>query len=368
MTRLKIAVYAICKNEEKFVDRWMDSMQEADLVVVADTGSTDRTVEKLKARGAMVYEIKVEPWRFDVARNIALSFVPGDVDVCVSTDLDEVIEPGWREKIEKAWTPQTTGLKYMFTRRFNPDGSRGLTFWKDKIHHRHGFRWIYPIHEVLAYYGEKPEHYIWEPGIQVNHYPDTTKSRGQYLPLLELSVKEDPDNDRNTHYLGREYMYYGMWDKCIATLQKHLSLPRAQWKDERCASMRFIARAYQAKGNYKEAKIWLYKAIAEAPYLREPYMEFAKLAYQERDWPAVYHMVEETLKIKERPATYIYELFAWDATVYDLGSLSCYELGMFDKSYEMVQKAVEMSPHNERLKNNLAIIKAKVEGLKQRRD
>ena len=34
MTNYKIAVYAICKNEVQFVDRWMDSMQEADLVVV----------------------------------------------------------------------------------------------------------------------------------------------------------------------------------------------------------------------------------------------------------------------------------------------------------------------------------------------
>ena len=46
----KICVYAIAKNEEQFVDRWVDSMSEADVIVVLDTGSTDRTVEKLKAR------------------------------------------------------------------------------------------------------------------------------------------------------------------------------------------------------------------------------------------------------------------------------------------------------------------------------
>ena len=48
----KICVYAISKNEEPFVDRWMDSMSEADEVVVLDTGSEDGTVEKLRARGA----------------------------------------------------------------------------------------------------------------------------------------------------------------------------------------------------------------------------------------------------------------------------------------------------------------------------
>ncbi|MEI3499576.1 MAG: glycosyltransferase [Bacilli bacterium] len=48
MKKYKIVVYAISKNEEKFVDRWVDSMQEADEIYVLDTGSTDKTVSKLK--------------------------------------------------------------------------------------------------------------------------------------------------------------------------------------------------------------------------------------------------------------------------------------------------------------------------------
>ena len=42
----KVCVYAICKNEEKFVDRWYNSMKEADQIFVLDTGSTDNTVNK----------------------------------------------------------------------------------------------------------------------------------------------------------------------------------------------------------------------------------------------------------------------------------------------------------------------------------
>ena len=33
---MKVIVYAICKNEAQFADRWMDSMSEADQVVVLD--------------------------------------------------------------------------------------------------------------------------------------------------------------------------------------------------------------------------------------------------------------------------------------------------------------------------------------------
>lgn len=98
---MKVCVYAICKDEEQFVDRWVDSMQGADEIYVLDTGSTDQTVEKLKARGVRVEKKVIIPWRFDVARNESLKLVPDDCDVCVCTDLDEVLIPGWREVIEK---------------------------------------------------------------------------------------------------------------------------------------------------------------------------------------------------------------------------------------------------------------------------
>mgnify|MGYP002799969756 FL=1 len=92
---MKVIVYAIAKNEEKFVDRWVDSMQEADEIIVLDTGSTDKTVEKLKKRNVKVYEQKIYPWRFDTARNESLAKVPTDADICVCADLDEVFVPGW---------------------------------------------------------------------------------------------------------------------------------------------------------------------------------------------------------------------------------------------------------------------------------
>ena len=92
----KIVVYAISKNEEKFVERWVNSMKEADDIYVLDTGSTDNTVNLLNNFGVKVKEEKIDPWRFDVARNLSLEMIPDDVDICVCTDLDEVFEPGWR--------------------------------------------------------------------------------------------------------------------------------------------------------------------------------------------------------------------------------------------------------------------------------
>ena len=101
MNKFKVCVYAISKNEEKFVERWVNSMKEADEIYVLDTGSTDNTVKFLKNKGVNVVVKKVSPWRFDIARNASLDLVPLDTDICVCTDLDEVFESGWRKKIEE---------------------------------------------------------------------------------------------------------------------------------------------------------------------------------------------------------------------------------------------------------------------------
>ena len=81
---MKIAVYAISKNEEEFVERFCASAKEADLILIADTGSTDNTVGLARSLGATVYDISVRPWRFDKARDTALNLIPGDYDVCIS--------------------------------------------------------------------------------------------------------------------------------------------------------------------------------------------------------------------------------------------------------------------------------------------
>lgn len=353
---MKVCVYAICKNEEKFVDRWVNSMSEADEIYVLDTGSTDETVKKLKEKGVYVRVKEIKPWRFDIARNESLKLVPEDTDICVCTDLDEVFEKGWRKKLEQNWSSDTTRARYNYNWSFDEYGNPATNFYIEKIHSRKDYLWKHPVHEILKYKGNCIEKFITVDNITLNHYPDTNKSRGQYLPLLELSVKEDPTNDRNVHYLGREYMYYEKWNECIDTLIKHLNLRSATWKDERCASMRFISRSYIALKRYDEAKMWLEKAINEVPYLREPYVEMALLEYNQNNFNEAYHMLNKALEIKEKTKTYINENFCWDSTIYDLLSICCYNLGMIEESISNINIALEKNPNDERLINNKKII------------
>ena len=355
MNKYKICVYAICKNEEKFVKRWVESMKEADQIYVLDTGSTDDTVEKLKNLGVTVKTKEITPWRFDIARNESLKMVDLDADICVCTDLDEVFNKGWRKKLEQIWDNETTCLYYNYNWALDEYNNPKVNFYIGKIHTRNNYVWTHPVHEVLKYNNGDEKVKIPDE-ITLNHYPDISKSRSSYLPLLELSVKEDPEDDRNMHYLGREYMYYKKWDKAIETLIKHLGLKKAVWKDERCASMRFISRCYQNLNRYDEAEDWLKKAIDEAPYLRDAYMEMALLQYKMENWDEIEKNCLEALKITNNPKSYINEPFTYDETVYDLLSITYFHKQKYEESLKMANIALQMNPKNVRILNNINLI------------
>lgn len=351
---MKIVVYAISKNEEKFVDRWVNSMKEADAIYVLDTGSTDNTVKMLKNNNVNVVVKEINPWRFDEARNASLDIIPDEFDIYVCTDLDEVLLPGWRKKLEENWKKNTTRAKYTYNWKLDDNNNPIISFYSDKIHIRKNYIWSHPVHEVLQYNGI--ENYVVIDDLVLNHYPDIYKSRASYLPLLELSVKENPNDDRNMHYLGREYMYYEKWNECIDTLIKHLNLPTALWKDERCASMRFIARSYKNLNRIEEARMWLKKAINETPYLRDPWVELGFLEYENNNFNEAIFYLEEALKIKTHEKTYINEIFTWNETPYDVLAICYFNIYNFKKSLENINLALAINPNDDRLIKNKKII------------
>ncbi len=345
---MKVCVYAIAKNEEKFVYRWIQSMSEADEIYVLDTGSTDNTFELLKEFGVHVSQKIYTNFRFDQARNDSLNLVAEDADICVCTDLDEVFTPGWRKNLESIWQQGIKRAKYRYVWNYNSDGSEGYVFYGDKIHSRHGFWWSHPVHEVLSTDIADFNTAII-PNTTLEHHADITKSRGQYLRLLELSVEEDPQDDRNMHYLGREYMFAGMWQKSIDTLKKHLQMPRATWVDERCASMRFIARCYTNLNKLSEAEFYYKLAICECPNKREPYMDLAKFYYQKEKWLDCASMVCAMLNIHNRDLTYISDPECWGYLPHDMVSICYYYLNDKKNALAHSSKALIQLPNDERL-------------------
>jgi tetratricopeptide (TPR) repeat protein len=345
---MKIAVYTIALNEQQFIKPWYESAKEADYLLIADTGSSDDTIASAQALGINVVKISLKPWRFDDARNVSLALIPDDIDYCIALDMDEVLVPGWRQHLEKI-DPNVTRPRYQYTWNWAPDGSPGLQYGGDKIHKRHGYRWKHPVHEVLV--SDRITEIQGWTGLEIHHHADNTKPRSQYFPLLAQSVLEDPYDDRNAFYYARELYFYGQFAASVEEFKRHLSLPKAVWKPERAASMRYIAKMMD---NFAERESWLKKAIEEAPDRREGYVELAKLYYEHNRWFDCLDVAEKAIEITEKPLEYLCEEFAWGSDPWDYAAIASYRLGLSDKAVQYGTKAVELNPNDPRLTANLA--------------
>lgn len=344
---MKIAVYTITKNEEQFMERWAKSCAEADYRLIVDTGSTDGTVQAAIDNSCIAERIAISPWRFDDARNAALALLPDDIDYCIALDADEVLTPGWRQHLESLDPSIVTRPRYKYVWSWNPDGTEGLVYSGDKIHARRGYRWKHPVHEVIVPVGKEVQQWV---GLEIRHHPDSSKSRSQYLPLLELAVQEDPNDDRNQFYLGREYMFNDMKDLAEKHLLRHLEL--STWRAERSTAMRYLSRVTNQREH------WLLKACAESPDRREPWVESAQMYYEYKNWPMCFSSATKALSIKEKPMEYLCEAQSWGSTPHDLASISAWNMGMKEVSIKYSIDALRLEPSNPRLRSNCHVIHA----------
>jgi glycosyltransferase involved in cell wall biosynthesis len=367
MNKVKTCVYAIALNEIKFVDQFMDHCAEADLVLVCDTGSTDGTAERLKQRGATVYNVTQKPWRFDIPRNTALNLIPNDIDICLSIDLDEFLQPGWSNHINQAWQQHQGAISriaYDYIWNWKEDGiTPDIRFYADKIHSRKNYRWRHPCHETLYYEGDGQECRITIPEVVLHHRADRDKSRAQYLPLLEMAVNEDPENDRMSHYYARELMFRAQYEDAIIEFQRHLSLETARWAEERASSLRYISRCYRYLGKLLDSQQWAIKSTLEWPWSREPWLELARAAHVNKDWNTCFWASEKCLSITERKMTYISDSSCWGSEPYDHAALAAYNLELYDRALLYGKKALNLDPDNKRLSDNLKFYIEKQESI-----
>ena len=356
---MKVAIYTICKNEEKTVERWYESTRDADYHILTDTGSTDGTVALARSLGITVHQVFLNPFRFDDARNASLLVVPEDVDYCVALDADEILAPGWREALEKAHVAGIDRPIYRRLEAFNPDGSVATEFNGFKVHRRFGIRWHYPIHEVPHWYSTEVEKQEFIEGFEVHHHQNKETSRAQYLPLLEMAVKENPDA-RNLYYLGRELSYYKQWDRCTEMLKKYLEL--SIFPQERASACRILGQA-----DPKNAEEWFIKGTEEWAS-RESYLALANHYYLQKDWEACQLVAKRALDFDTKPMEFLAEAWAWGHMADDLVAVSAWQLGDYKTALEHGLKALNISSDDERLQNNVKFYQGKIDAKLQSTD
>ena len=215
----KICVYAICKNEEKFIERWLNAIMpeldpENDYVVVLDTGSTDTTFAKLINASLRYdnlktqcfdYKKEIGYFAFNKARNDSLSLVPFDADICVVFDLDQVPRKGWAELVRESYRNGFDEI-HGYIIDHNDEGAE-LNRWASRNVHPNSRDWHWEriIHEGIVYTGKKDLKVEFNPNFIIDHYPDNkNKDRSIYKTLLEDACKQYPEDPYYGIYLGIE--------------------------------------------------------------------------------------------------------------------------------------------------------------------
>ena len=367
----KICVYAICKNEIKFVDKWLDSMSEADYIVVLDTGSTDGTYEKLKddKRITRVEQQEIKPWRFDVARNESMKLCPEDANILVCTDFDELFEKGWADKVKANWKEDTTRCFYNYAWSHNELGEPRDMFKYDKMHTR-DYHWVFPVHEVLK---AKDDNFK-EIGINLvkditlPQWQDLTKPRKFYFELLELACEENPDDSHVRMLLAREYLLRKDNKRGLEEFLKVLKMPDIDQPNKRLVllnSLLQVAFIYEEEKNFDEAIWYCQEFIKEDPTYREPYFLMGEMynlmkmyTLSEAIIKAGFEYGKQHYDWVERGNTFL----GWGN---DLLGVALFNNGKLEEASKNMQIAVRHEPSDIRLlKNYIACLEMKVKNEK----
>lgn len=344
----KICVYAIAKNEEKNVERWYNSMKEADLIVVLDTGSTDNTVQLLRSFGVVVEQKIYDHFEFDVARNDSLALVPDEYNIRICTDLDEWLDSGWAEVLRNEWNEErhSRGL-YPYVHDHLDDGSEGSIFMQDKIHGKTG-KWIYPIHE--CFYDEnytQERTIIFDDRIKLHHGADITKNRDFYIDLLYQRI-ENNSLDSNAYFLlGAEYYAREMNEKAIEIYNYILSTPELQYDNIVLACIFcHMGECQERIGNYVEAIRYYSQGILVDMEFRENYYCLAKLYASLGLNVAAIGVAEQGLKSSARKYHWAEGVFCWAWGLYDILRHAYYAEGNYQKALSYAAAALQAEPNN----------------------
>jgi len=305
------AVYGIYNNEEKFISRFLKSVKEADQIVLCDTGSKDNTnklIEDFINENPEVnlrnYKICVSPWRFDDARNVALSMVDESIDVCISLDMDEYLMDGWREVLDLRYDYKYTRYYHKFKTIWSSGGYSA--HWHDRIHVRLGYAWKLPVHEILEYKAD--EKICWIDDFWVYHEPDDKKSRSSYLPLIEQSVKERPDVWKTWSFLAGEYMAAGRFKDAENAIDRAFNIETS----DKGYLYKFRYSIFKAQNNTELALLNINNAITNLPGRREPYFEKAYYLYELGRNLEAYFTLLEAKKITSQITDYHLNPNAWN--------------------------------------------------------
>ena len=171
-------------------------------------------------------------------------------------------------------------------------------------------------------------------------------TRRQYLPLMELAHEEDPGDAQICFWLGRDYMWANQPEKGV---ELHAALSGV--------AVEHLGRG--ARGGHalpgdhaagQEDGLAGQRARIEAPHRREIWLDLAEELHGQADWLNLFWACTNGIEKTHRTGSYLDDPHCWGFRLFDLGAIAAWHLNAMDRAVEWGQKALELDPGNQRLK------------------
>lgn len=369
---MKICVYAICKNESKFLERWMNSLvDEADYIAVLDTGSTDASYDILdnyscnslfskdwnhKAK-IICDQIDIQKelgiMRFDIARNKSKALVPIDADICFNIDIDQIPVKGWSDIIMERFRQGYNEVRGDIVD--HDENGVELNRWYSRNVYPNSPYWIWKrvIHEVIDYFGPDEVKSVYDKRFIIDHYPDPHKDRSLYTELLYYSCKEFPKDPYYGIHLGIDLSRRGQKQEAAEAFRRCLS--ECDFTDNLDIEFQTYLNLASTTDDFKEAITSINNAKSLGIETRRLYVTCADIYEAEEDYDRAIISLEEALtKVKSYSSDWTDDAKNFSGYIEDRLSLFYfYRKHDYLKSIEYCSKALQLDPDNTRINNNL---------------
>jgi len=214
----RLSVIVITRNEESHIGDCLDSVAFADEIVVLDSGSTDRTRDIARARGARV-EVSVDWPGFGPQKNRALDLATGDW--VLSIDADERVPPELAQAIQRAIAaPEADAYRIARLSNFCGRWIRHSGWWPDyvlRLFRRGAGRFsdaaVHERVETAGRVGTLPGHFL--------HYPYASLEA-----FIDKINRYSTEAARAAHARGRRTGILGPFGHGAWTFVRHYVLRR----------------------------------------------------------------------------------------------------------------------------------------------
>ncbi|HVY91357.1 MAG TPA: glycosyltransferase [Bryobacteraceae bacterium] len=206
----QLSLCMIVKDEERNLAKCLDSVRDlAPEIIIADTGSKDRTVEIARPYGARVFPYSFDRVDFAAARNHTLAQASGRWILVL--DADETLPPASMPLVQ-ALIAANENAGYYFARHNYASDAEGFTtdYVVRLFPNRADYRYRGRVHEtvdaaILAAGGR-----LLTSAIQIDHNfvasRETRRRKNyRYIEILKEEIEADPSDTTRLDFLAAEF-------------------------------------------------------------------------------------------------------------------------------------------------------------------